>query len=156
MNDFSYLDTINYKNSIPFVPPVQFGKVVKVYDGDTITLATKLPYENSPVYRFQVRLSGIDTPEMKTQNHAEKQCAEIAKKFVSDKILFKIVELRDVQMEKYGRLLAKVYCDDICINDLLCQRHLAVSYDGGTKKCPENWMEYLREVYDLDSTEEKK
>ena len=156
MNDFSYLDTINYKNSIPFVPPVQFGKVVKVYDGDTITLATKLPYENSPVYRFQVRLSGIDTPEMKTQNDTEKQCAQLAKKFVSDKILFKIVELRDVQMEKYGRLLAKIYCDDICINDLLCQRHLAVSYDGGTKKCPENWMEYLREVYDLDSTEEKK
>ena len=149
MNDLSYLDSINYKNSIPFIPPVTTGKVVKVYDGDTITLATKLPYPESPVYRFQVRLTGIDTPEMKSHNESEKQCAQLAKKLVSDLVLDKIIELRDVQLEKYGRLLAKVYCEGVCINDLLCEKHLAVSYDGGTKKCPENWMEYYEKHFAL-------
>jgi micrococcal nuclease len=146
MTDFTYLDNINYKNSIPFVPPVQYGKVVKVYDGDTLTLATKLPYDNSPVYRFQVRLNGIDCPEMKTHNDCEKQCSQLGKKLVSDMVLNKIVELRNVELEKYGRLLARVYCNEICINDLLCERHLAVSYNGGTKICPENWMDYYNEV----------
>jgi micrococcal nuclease len=144
--DFSYLDNINYRNSIPFIPPIQFGKVVKVYDGDTITVATKFQYESSPIYRFQVRLNGIDCPEMKTHNEIEKQCAKLAKQLISEVALDKIVELRDVQLEKYGRVLAKVYCDGICLNDLLCDRHLAVSYDGGTKRCPDNWMDYYNEV----------
>jgi endonuclease YncB( thermonuclease family) len=145
MNDFSYLDNITYKNSIPFVPPIQFGKVVKVYDGDTITVATKL-FENSQIYRFQVRLNGIDCPEMKTHNETEKQCAKLAKELITNTCLNQIVELRDVQLEKYGRVLAKVYCGTVCLNDLLCERHLAVAYDGGTKKCPENWMDYYNEV----------
>ena len=145
MNDFSYLDNITYKNSIPFVPPIQYGKVVKVYDGDTITVATKL-FENSEIYRFQVRLNGIDCPEMKTHNESEKQCAKLAKELITEICLNQIVELRDVQLEKYGRILAKVYCGSVCLNELLCERHLAVAYDGGTKKCPENWMDYYKEV----------
>ena len=40
-----YLDTIDYKDTIPFIPPITTGKVIKVYDGDTLTLASKLPYE---------------------------------------------------------------------------------------------------------------
>ena len=144
MNDLSYLDHITYKNSIPFIPPIQFGKVVKVYDGDTITLATRL-HENSPVYRFQVRLSGIDCPEMKTHNETEKECAKLAKQLMIDTCLNKIVELRDVELEKYGRILAKVYCGQVCLNELLCENHLAVAYDGGTKKCPEDWMAYYNE-----------
>ena len=144
-NDFSYLDNITYKTAIPFVPPVRFGKVVKVYDGDTITFATRL-HENSPVYRFQVRLAGIDCPEMKTHNETEKQCAKLAKQLISDTCLNQIVELRDVELEKYGRILAKVYCSEVCLNELLCERHLAVAYDGGTKKCPDDWMEYYNQA----------
>ena len=145
MNDFSYLDNITYKNSIPFIPPIQFGKVVKVYDGDTITVACRL-HENTPVYRFQVRLAGIDCPEMKTHNETEKKCAKLAKQLMIDTCLNQIVELRDVELEKYGRILAKVYCGQVCLNELLCERHLAVAYDGGTKKCPEDWMVYYNEV----------
>lgn len=59
-----YLETINYVDTIPFVPPITSGKVIKVYDGDTITIASKLPYDHSPIYRFSVRLLGIDSPEM--------------------------------------------------------------------------------------------
>jgi micrococcal nuclease len=145
--DFSYLDNINYKNSIPFIPPIQFGKVVKVYDGDTITVASKFQYDSSPIYRFQVRLNGIDCPEMKTHNETEKECAKLAKQLITNIALDKIVELKDVQLEKYGRILAKVYCEGVCLNDILCENHLAVAYDGGTKRCPSDWMEYYNELH---------
>ena len=49
-------DPITWEQTKPFVPPIVSGEVIRVYDGDTITIAAKLPYAASPLYRFQVRL----------------------------------------------------------------------------------------------------
>jgi hypothetical protein len=43
-----------WKDTIEFVPPVSEGFVIKVYDADTLTIASRLPYPESPLYRFQV------------------------------------------------------------------------------------------------------
>ena len=43
---------IDYTTAVPFVPPVDSGYVIKVYDGDTITIASKLPYASSLLYKF--------------------------------------------------------------------------------------------------------
>ena len=67
------MEHVTYKDTIPFIPPLTMGKVIKVYDGDTITIASKMPFENSPYYRFSVRLKGIDCPEIRTKNMEEKQ-----------------------------------------------------------------------------------
>jgi endonuclease YncB( thermonuclease family) len=142
MNSESYLQHIEYNDTIPYIPPITCGKVIKVYDGDTITIATKLPHNGSPVYRFSVRLNGIDCPEMKTHNHNEHVCAVIAKQKVCDMIFNKIVRLKNVKLEKYGRILADVYFDDISIGELLCECNLAVKYNGGTKTPPKDWLEY--------------
>lgn len=136
------METITYKDTIPFIPPISEGKVVKVYDGDTITIATKLPYDNSPYYRFSVRLKGIDCPEIKTSNLYEKQCALIARDFLHEILMDKIVVLKDVELEKYGRILADVYIDEQNVSELLCEKKLAVKYEGGTKQSPKNWMNY--------------
>ena len=134
--------TIDWKDTIQFVPPVEKGIVIKVYDGDTITIASKLPYPTSPLYRFSVRLNGIDCPEIKGKDENEKQCAQIAKKEMSDLILNKVVTLKNVQTEKYGRILADVYIEDLHLNKHMIEKRLAVSYDGGTKISPSNWMNY--------------
>ena len=107
-----YLTDVCYKDTIPFIPPVTSGKVIKVYDGDTITIASKLPFDGCPLYRFSVRINGIDCPEMRTKNETEKTCAKLAKKKVYDALFNKIVELRNVKLEKYGRVLADVYYND--------------------------------------------
>ena len=133
---------INLKDTIKFVPPVEKGVVIKVYDGDTITIASKLPYPTSPLYRFSVRLNGIDCPEIKGKDENEKHCAQIAKKEMSDLILNKVVILKNVQTEKYGRILADVYIGDLQLNKHMIEKRLAVSYDGGTKISPSNWMNY--------------
>jgi len=133
---------ITWETTIPFVPPISEGIVIKVYDGDTITIASKLPYPDSPMYRFSVRLNGIDCPEIKGKSETEKACAQIAKKYVEDMLLHKKVILKNVTTEKYGRLLADVYLNDICINTELINNKLAVAYDGGTKKSPDDWLLY--------------
>ena len=52
--DFS---NINIKELENFVPPINSGRVIKVYDGDTITIASKVPgLKNSSVYKFSIRL----------------------------------------------------------------------------------------------------
>lgn len=136
------LTDIVYKDTVPFIPPITYGKVIKVYDGDTITVAAALPYDGSPMYRFSVRINGIDCPEIRTKNKDEKTCALIAKKFIIEKAMNKTVTLQNVTTEKYGRLLADVICDDKSLGDLLILERLAVKYDGGKKHTPDNWLTY--------------
>jgi endonuclease YncB( thermonuclease family) len=123
----------SWKNSVSFIPPVSYGKVIKVYDGDTITIATKLYYDPVTVYRFSVRLRGIDSAEIKGKTVEEKELAVIARDALIAKILGNMVELRNVGVEKYGRLLADVYLGDVCINGWMLENKYAVPYDGGTK-----------------------
>lgn len=133
------IQQVQYKDTKPFIPFITTCKVVKVYDGDTITIASKL-YPESPIYRFSVRLRGIDTPEIRTNNENERLRALAAKRFVESKTLNKIVMLEDVKTEKYGRLLADVYLDNgICLNELLIESGFAVKYDGGKKTIPSEW-----------------
>ena len=147
-----------WSDTKPFIPPITQGYVIKVYDGDTITIATKLPYDESPLYRFSVRLNGIDCPEIKGKNALEKQVAHYAKMYVSDKVLHKTIYLDNVKTEKYGRVLADVYINPILqaagqatgqeqrqnesLSQMLLRNGLAVEYDGGTKNVPDNWMNH--------------
>ena len=133
---------ISWKDTIQFVPPIEEGLVIKVYDGDTITIASKLPYSVSPLYRFSVRLNGIDCPEIKGKDENEKKCAQIAKQEMSDLILNKIVRLKNIETEKYGRILADVYIGELHLNKHMIEKRLAVTYNGGTKISPSNWMNY--------------
>jgi micrococcal nuclease len=129
---------IEWADTQPFLPPIQKGEVIKVYDGDTITIAAKLPYDDSPLYRFQVRLMGIDSPEIKGKSEEEKAAAQISQKALETLILHKIVFLEDNAQEKYGRILANVYVTidnkRIWINEWLLKNRYAIPYDGKTKK----------------------
>ena len=139
-------ENITWNDTIPFIPPIEKGVVIKVYDGDTITIASKLPYENSPLYRFSVRLNGIDCPEIKGKTEEENQCAQLAKNELSNLILNKMVILKNTKTEKYGRILADVFVEinerNIHVNKHMLDKKLAVVYDGKTKKSPENWLDY--------------
>lgn len=135
--------TIEYKDTIPFVVPLKNGTVVKVYDGDTITIANRLPlHGDNTMYRFSVRLNGIDTPEIKGKDDDEKTAAISARDALSKLILHKEVQLMNVTTEKYGRLLADIYLDKLHINQWLIDERYAVKYDGGHKESPESWLNY--------------
>ena len=145
--DKNYLEDgtdINWEDTTEFSFPIEGGRVIKVYDADTITIAAKLPFPNSPLYRLSIRLNGIDTPEIKGKGitDEEKEAAKLAREFVANLVLNKYVTLKNVQSEKYGRILAEVYIGDIHLNQLLLKERYAVLYDGGTKIKPTSWLKY--------------
>lgn len=135
---------IKWEDTIEFSFPIKGGRVIKVYDADTITIASKLPYHESPLYRLSVRLNGIDTPEIKGKglSEEEKEAAKSARDYVSNLVLNKFVYLENIESEKYGRILADVYIGDIFLNELLIKERYAVKYDGGTKQKPSSWLRY--------------
>ena len=132
----------DWKNTVPFIPPLGTGHVIKVYDGDTITIASALPYPNSPIYRFPVRLNGIDSPEMHGKDEDEKTAAKNAQHALEKLILHQDVVLKNVKTEKYGRILADVYLGNVHLNKWLLDNHYAISYDGGTKQAPKSWLKF--------------
>lgn len=138
------IDMVEYSDCTPFVANITTGRVVKVYDGDTITVATNNVngHVSDTFYRFSVRIRGIDCPEIRTKNATEKECAKIAKKAVIDTVYHKIVTLTNVSYDKYGRILADVSIGDVSVSKMLLDKRLAVSYNGGTKASPEDWMKY--------------
>ncbi len=138
---------IQWEDTFEFTFPIKGGRVIKVYDADTITIASKLPFDGSPIYRLSVRLNGIDTPEIKGKGISddEKEAAKNARDFVANMVLNKFVRLENIETEKYGRILADVYIGDIHLNKLLLEEKYAVKYDGGTKNKPESWLKYKLE-----------
>lgn len=132
---------ISWDDTVAYIPPVSIGRVIKVYDGDTMTIACCLHGDSTVerYYRFSVRLAGIDTPEMKSRNPTEKSLATAAQNALSNLVLHQLVSLRNVKFEKYGRLLADVYVTDngtgkeLHVNQYMLDRGYAVYYDGGAK-----------------------
>ena len=111
-------------------------QVLRVVDGDTIDADIDLGFDISLTKR--VRLSGVDTPESRTTDLKEKTLGLEVKEWLKKKldgkknILIK-TELPD-STEKYGRILGRLYVDDVCLNDRMIDEGYAWEYDGGTKK----------------------
>lgn len=131
------------------------AKVVSVYDGDTIKVVFPL---HDTLYKWNCRLTGVDTPEIRTRCDLEKQYGYKVRDCLREKILNKIVTLKCGDFDKYGRLLIEIDCEDIkdcTVNQWLINSDYAFAYDGGTKK---SWKEFLetpegKEVTSGDSTE---
>ena len=113
------------------------AKVVDVYDGDTIKCV--FPIHNT-LYRWNCRLSGVDTPELRTRCSIEKKHGYKVRDYLRDKILNKMVYVQCNDFDKYGRLLVNILYDGCIINDWLIQNDYAFQYDGGTKQ---SWSDYL-------------
>tara|TARA_B100000902_G_scaffold30206_1_gene36147 strand:- start:894 stop:1370 length:477 start_codon:yes stop_codon:yes gene_type:complete len=136
-------ETPTWNNTKPFVPPLTGGNVIKVYDGDTITIASKLPFKESPMYRWSVRLNRIDTPEMKSKDPELKKKAQEAQKVLSDLILGKDIQLENVGTEKFGRVLADIIFEGKNLNDWMLEQKLAYEYKGNTKLTEAQQLEIL-------------
>lgn len=134
---------LNPRDVEKFIPIIRIARVIKVYDGDTITIAAYYPsYIERKLYKFSVRLSGIDCPEINSINKSERETAIKAKEFLHNLIYNQLVQLNNITLDKYGRLLAEVKLGDVSCNELLIKHRLAVKYDGKRKQTPSNWLHY--------------
>ncbi len=133
-----------------------YARVIGLHDGDSIKVCFEVA---GKLYKMMTRLEGIDTPEIRTKDAEEKALAIRARDFAaswtmpdkfqvggaySEKELVNalwthpvIVYLRCGEMDKYGRLIANIYKDDVdphSLNSLLQQNGFADAYDGGKKE----------------------
>ena len=112
-------------------------EVKNVVDGDTIDVVIDLGFDI--LFASRVRLAGIDTPESRTTDKAEKalglEAKEYLKKHLKDA---KSVVIRTEKMdssEKYGRILGWVYVngESESVNNKMINDGYAWGYLGETK-----------------------
>jgi micrococcal nuclease len=115
-----------------------FVKEVKnVVDGDTIDVVIDLGFDI--LFASRVRLAGIDTPESRTTDKAEKVLGIEAKEYLKKQLKdAKSVVIRTEKMdssEKYGRILGWVYVngDSESLNNKMINDGYAWGYLGDTK-----------------------
>ena len=92
------------------------GRVIGISDGDTLTILVDRE-------QIKVRLVEIDAPE-KAQPFGNR-----SKQSLSDLCSDKTAKLDDKGKDRYGRTLARVYCDGIDANAEQVRRGMAWVYD---------------------------
>jgi len=112
-------------------------KLENVVDGDTIDVLIDLGFDI--LFASRVRLAGIDTPESRTKDLAEKalglESKEYLKKALKDAKSIVIKTEKMDSSEKYGRILGWLYINDDTesINDKMINDGYAWGYMGDTK-----------------------
>lgn len=110
--------------------------VKRIIDGDSLVLDIDLGF-----YMFmnetKIRLYGLDTPEMASEDPLLRLQAIMATRYLFDNLnIGEKVTIKTVldKREKYGRLLATIITNDgLNINEGLIQNKLAVSYHNLTR-----------------------
>lgn len=107
--------------------------VDRVHDGDTFIA------EISGVHpiigkEISIRIKGIDAPEMTDQRQDVRELAVRARDYVAHRLeQAKVIELFDIQRDKYFRILADVYVDGVHLGEELLLKGFAKPYHGKTK-----------------------
>lgn len=129
------------------------GKVVYIHDGDTVRIAIRM--NNGELKKFQCRMLGYDSPELKSKDaNAWRATNILARLVLSEDIpldvevlhtkhdwceIFalnrKVLLVEFHQDDKYGRKLVRLTDrDGNCLNDQVMEHSFNVAYDGGKKK----------------------
>ena len=107
-------------------------------DGDTIDVEIDLGFDISITQR--VRLAGIDTPESRTRDLAEKELGlevkELLKKKLEEAETIVIKTEKPDSTGKFGRVIGWLHLDheEVSFNQTLIATGYAWEYDGGTKQ----------------------
>lgn len=131
------LEELGYSDFEKFVALDDGDKalVIKVYDGDTLTVGFRHGSSNRSV-RSSVRIRGIDTPELRSKSEEEKSLASEAKSRLEDATMRRVVTLISPESDKYGRLLCDLSTEDIpSISQYMLEaKDICREYDGGKRQ----------------------
>ena len=150
--------TYNNLQDFSFDGKEMLAKILDVYDGDTIITTIKV---EDTYYKIHCRLSGIDTPELKTEDEDERVAAKEARNHLIELLtgqkmrkevtrkeiqvmcanINSVVNVRCFHNDKYGRTLVEIIKDGININKKMIDDGYAGVYDGKIKT---NWTTYYK------------
>ena len=137
-------------------------KVLRVVDGDTVDIAM-YHAETNQIFKYRVRLYGIDTPEKRPSKSDPNREKEIAASKQSSKgMTDKLQENKNIvtalfyKPDKYGRLLCTFYDNKgEDINAWMIQQGYATSYFGKTKKSYEEVCLERDDIYRIAEKKDK-
>ena len=132
-------ENIYEQNTQVFIPPIQYGKVIKVHTGDMFIIATKMPFmnetiENAKIYRFNIYLDSISAPKIITIMNVENDIGIKSREALSNLIMNRVIELRDITSDTHGKLYSNVFVDNIHVNDWLLKHNFAIKCENGKKR----------------------
>ena len=116
------------------------AKLLRVVDGDTIDAEIDLGFKI--FIKERIRLMGIDTPESRTRNLAEKSWGKAAKYRLEELLAeadgdFTLVTKMQ-KKGKFGRILGTIQVSTkdgiVDANQILMNEQLAIPYTGGNKE----------------------
>jgi len=109
------------------------ARVLRVIDGDTIVVRVRIWLGQD--IDTQVRLDGVDAPELKGQCSHERRLAEKARDLIQSHTIAGVVVLRKIKYGKYaGRVVARVdSIDGKELSQILIRAGLGRAYDGGRR-----------------------
>lgn len=128
---------------------IRIGIVDSIYDGDTVTIITRL-HPGEPYAKYSLRLSGFDAPEVSprstTPHRALHKSAGLAvRDYLNSYIpVGSVVQITFEKEEKYGRLLGTIhkleysrcymkYVVGENVNEHLLNNYMVLPYTGDTK-----------------------
>ena len=129
----------------PFIPPIKYGKVVRINNDNSFIFATQILFLNntnniktSSLYKFAIHLNGITSVKPQRlsdpkSNQEKNTTTDVLKKM----ILNHVVELRSMSINSINnndRLYATVYLHEINVNDYLIQNKYATATKGKNEK----------------------
>ena len=78
-------------------------------------------------------MRGIDCPEIRTKSEKEKKLAIAAKEFAHELLFEKEVEIKNIEREKYGRILCDVYVGGKNVCEAMLEAGHGRKYEGGKR-----------------------
>ena len=115
-------NNINYENTQIFIPPITRGKVIRVYSGDIIEIATKIHFINDNlIYRFMIHLDGISATRINPLIKLQNENGNESKNKLYEFIYGKIINLSNISVDKHGKIYATIFLEKINVNDWLIQ-----------------------------------
>ena len=104
------------------------ARLVRVIDGDTVRLDIDLGFS---IYRIEnLRLRGINTPELNSKDPVERARAVEAKEYLAEILEFGDLTIRTHRdrSDKYGRILADIFLGDVNVNQQMITAGHAVPF----------------------------
>ena len=105
-------------------PDVKVSRLLRVIDGDTFACDID---EHSAIAgkNISIRLRGINTPELRSRNPEESKSANLEKQRLSELLNnARVIELRNIDRDKYFRIDTDVYIDGEPLLPKLNQQYL--------------------------------
>ena len=107
------------------------AELLRVIDGDTVDVRVDLGFKVH--YNVRVRMHGINAPESRTRDKAEKVRGLAAKERLEQLITGKNIILKSHGVGKFGRGLGTIMVGGVSVNATLVKEGHAVEYFGGKR-----------------------